>query len=150
MRDDRPGCFLADLIEKENIQEVSFWLLPFLEDGCFREDPEKKRIMIIFITVLSFVLPNLCVGVCACIFLCFREKRREKKQLWASHGECMWLDRCLSFGINETASPEEHGPCIGLTFYDILCFFMFLVFFVLMVLAFTLRISQGEGTVCKG
>lgn len=42
IRDDRPCCFLTVQKGREIIEAVSFWLLSFLEDGCFKEDPENK------------------------------------------------------------------------------------------------------------
>lgn len=102
-------------------------MLPFLEDGYFTEDPEKKRTDNIYHSFEFCASKSVC-GSLRMYFYVFSE-RKKKEKLWAFHGECMWLDHCLSFGINETTSPEEHGPCIGLIFCDILCFFMFLVSF---------------------
>jgi hypothetical protein len=42
IRDDRSCCFLTVRKGREIIEVVSFWLLSFLEDGCFKEDPENK------------------------------------------------------------------------------------------------------------
>ena len=42
IRDDRSCCFLTVRKGREIIEVVSFWLLSFLEDGYFKEDPENK------------------------------------------------------------------------------------------------------------
>lgn len=42
IRDDRPRHFLADRKGTENKEKVSF-LLSFLEDGHFKEDPQEIR-----------------------------------------------------------------------------------------------------------
>ena len=56
--------FLADRKGIENEEEVSFLLLPFLEDGCFKEDPEEKR------TDNIDQFRALCLKICVCVWVC--------------------------------------------------------------------------------
>lgn len=42
IRHDKPCRFWTDWKRIENIQEVAFFLFHFIEDGYFKEDPEKE------------------------------------------------------------------------------------------------------------